>query len=310
MLYSSFDSFLEPDLRESNKPGGGLLPTNLRKEIDDLNEWVYETVNNGVYKVGFATAQEAYDANIYPLFKSLDRLEAHLSKPAHQPYLFGQHITEADIRLYVTLARFDVAYYTIFTCNLKMIRHDYPLLSRWLRNLYWDESDRTNGGVFKKTTFFDLYKYGYLRARGARVHGKFDLSTPVVVPRGPIPDIEPLTDAEEQQLINGTSALKVDTNGTALTPPSNPFSAQGQGMSALFGAEIDSPDVGDNASVTTDTTATTALRSPVGEDEEKEPSLKQKIKRRTTYSEENQKWYRAARRAEKKTGAPYIHLAL
>jgi glutathionyl-hydroquinone reductase len=84
MLYSSFDSFLEPDLREVNKPNGGLLPDLYRKEIEEMNEWVYTTVNNGVYKVGFATTQEAYDANIYPLFNSLDRLEAHLADPAHR----------------------------------------------------------------------------------------------------------------------------------------------------------------------------------------------------------------------------------
>ena len=308
MLYSSFDSFLEPDLREANKPGGGFLPSHLRKEIDEMNEWVYNTVNNGVYKVGFATTQDAYDANVYPLFKSLDRLEAHLSDPRHQPYLFGQYITEADIRLYTTMARFDVAYHTIFTCNLKMIRHDYPLLSRWLRNLYWDESDRTNGGAFKKTTFFDVYKYGYARARGRVQRGeKSDVGWTVVLPRGPLPDIEPLTDEEEQQLINGTSALKLDTNGTGTAASSNPFSAQGQGMGAMFSAEADSPDVGDNASATTENTATTAIKD--GEDGE-ESGLGQNIKRRTTYSEENKKWYKAAKKAEKKSGAPNMHLAL
>jgi glutathionyl-hydroquinone reductase len=111
ILYSAFDDFLEPHQREANKPGGGFYPEPLRKQIDEMNEWVYNTVNNGVYKCGFAMTQEAYDANIYPLFKSLDRLEAHLSDSAHQPYLFGQYITEADIRLYTTMARFDVAYY-------------------------------------------------------------------------------------------------------------------------------------------------------------------------------------------------------
>ena len=313
MLYSSFDSFLEPDLREANKPGGGFLPEHLRKEIDEMNEWVYNTVNNGVYKCGFAQSQEAYDANIYPLFKSLDRLESHLSSPSHQPYLFGQHITEADIRLYTTLARFDVAYHTIFTCNLKMIRHDYPLLSRWLRNLYWDESDRTNGGAFKKTTFFDVYKYGYLRARGRVQRGeKSDIGWSVVLPRGPAPDIEPLTDEEEQQLINGTSNLKLNTNGTSAS--SNPFSAKGQGMGAMFGADADSPDVaadtpgrGDSERVTT---AVRDADSAVGDGDAKEQDPKQEVKRRTTHSEENAKWYKAAKKAEKKAGAPNVHLAL
>lgn len=155
MLYTEFDEFIPEKLREVNKPGGGLYPEQLRNEIDEMNEWVYNTVNNGVYKTGFATTQKAYEDNLYPLFKSLDRLEEHLGQPGHQPYLFGEHITEADIRLYTTIARFDVAYYLIFKCNLKMIRHDFPRLDLWYRRLYWDESDRTNGGAFKKTTYFD-----------------------------------------------------------------------------------------------------------------------------------------------------------
>jgi glutathionyl-hydroquinone reductase len=155
MLYSSFDSFLDPQYREVNRPGGGFYPEGLRSEIDAMNEWVYPNINNGVYKCGFATTQEAYDANVYPLFSALDRVEKHLADPKFDgPYLFGENITEADIRLYTTMIRFDVAYVTIFQCNIRDIRHGYPNISRWLRNLYWDESDRTNGGVFKKTSYF------------------------------------------------------------------------------------------------------------------------------------------------------------
>ena len=157
MFYTAFDSFLDPQYREVNRPGGGFYPEDLRGEIDAMNEWVYNTINNGVYKCGFATTQEAYDANVYPLFASLDRIEKHLGDPAHQPYLFGENITEADIRLYTTMVRFDVAYVPIFQCNIRDIRHGYPRISRWLRNLYWDDSDRTNGGVFKKTTFFGMW---------------------------------------------------------------------------------------------------------------------------------------------------------
>ena len=204
MLYSEFDAFIPENMREANKPGGGLYPDHLRAQIDEMNEWVYNTVNNGVYKIGFATAQEAYDANLYPLFDSLDRLEKHLSQPEHQPFLFGKNITEADIRLYTTLIRFDVAYYTIFKSNLKMIRHDYPNLHLWLRKLYWDESDLTNGGAFKHTTQFEIvslqisgyiycspdvqYKYGYLRALD-KVQGPPES---IVIPGGPQPDILPL----------------------------------------------------------------------------------------------------------------------
>jgi glutathionyl-hydroquinone reductase len=153
MFFEGFDQLLPPERREAMRPDP-LLPKHLRSEIDELNSWVYETVNNGVYKAGFARSQAAYDDAIVRLFDSLDRLEAHLGDPQHQPYLFGETITEADIRLFTTLVRFDVAYHTLFKCNIKMIRMDYPRLHDWLRRLYWDESPRTAGGAFKSTTDF------------------------------------------------------------------------------------------------------------------------------------------------------------
>lgn len=325
ILYDSFDEFLEPDQREVNKPGGGFYPAHLRKEIDAMNDWVYNTVNNGVYKCGFAKTQEAYDANVYPLFKSLDRLETHLADPAHQPYLFGGQITEADIRLYTTLARFDVAYHNIFNCNLKSIRHDYPRLSKWLRSLYWDESDRTNGGAFKQSTYFEIYKYGYLKAQAVAVLGTTDV--PLIVPRGPVPDIQPLTDEEEAEQISGTTrklnGLTLDSSARGIvgSPTSNnPFSAAaGGGMSALFGADIDSP-ADETASATTGLGSTVGSPSTKGRideedgetgfDENGEFHPRRMIKRRTTYSDANAKWYKAAKKAEKKAGAPPIHLAL
>ncbi|RVX69680.1 hypothetical protein B0A52_06324 [Exophiala mesophila] len=327
ILYSAFDDFLEPDQREVNKPGGGFYPPHLRAQIDAMNTWVYDTINNGVYKCGFAKTQEAYEENLYPLFKSLDRIESHLSNPAHQPYLFGGQITEADIRLYTTIARFDVAYHNIFNCNLKTIRHDYPHISKWLRNLYWDESDRTNRGVFKKTTFFELYKWGYLKARlRALVGNTAAASFPLIIPRGPQPDMLPLTDEEEAELIQSTTrklnGLTLDSSATATatSPHANPFSAApGGGMGALFGADIDSPIAEETGSVTTgigSTVASPSVKSKVDDDGETgfddngEFHPRRLIKRRTTYNEENAKWYKAAKRAEKKSGAPNIHLAL
>lgn len=181
MFYSEFDDLLPEEMREVNKPGGGFLPDELRKDIEEMNEWVYNTVNNGVYKTGFATNQEAYEGHLFPLFASLDRLEEHLAQSGHGPYLFGDQITEADIRLYPTIIRFDSSYHTTFKCNLKMIRHDYPRLDKWLRTLYWDTSEKTNGGAFMKTTHFDCFKHGYATNRGQ-----------AVIPKGPLPDILPL----------------------------------------------------------------------------------------------------------------------
>ncbi|KAL3473624.1 haloacid dehalogenase [Aspergillus californicus] len=188
MFYAEFDDLLPEERREVNKPGGGLYPAHLREEIDGMNEWVYNRINNGVYKTGFATTQKAYEENLYPLFEALDRVEAHLAQQGHGPYLFGEHITDADVRLYTTIARFDVAYYLIFRCNLKMIRYEYPLLDRWYRRLYYDESEKTNGGAFGKTTFFDIFKFGYLVSVGKKQG--ID-SSELVIPAGPKPDILP-----------------------------------------------------------------------------------------------------------------------
>jgi putative glutathione S-transferase len=138
MFYTAFDALLPPALRS---PTLDFYPSHLRGAIDEMIAWIYDLLNNAVYKAGFATTQPAYDSAITSIFSALDRLEAHLSSPTYSgPYLFGSSITEADIRVYPTLIRFDVAYHTIFKCNLKMIRHDYPKLHDWMRGLYWGES--------------------------------------------------------------------------------------------------------------------------------------------------------------------------
>ncbi|KAG2189180.1 hypothetical protein INT44_004322 [Umbelopsis vinacea] len=108
-------------------------PENLRSEIDEINEWIYDTVNNGVYKSGFATTQAAYEKNVYPLFESLDRIEKILST---NEWLVGGVLTEADIRLWTTIVRFDPVYVGHFKCNLKTIEKDYPNTLRWARQLY------------------------------------------------------------------------------------------------------------------------------------------------------------------------------
>lgn len=107
-------------------------PAALRGEIDALNERIYDTVNNGVYKSGFATTQEAYEENVVRLFATLDELEERL---ATRRYLTGEQITEADWRLFTTLIRFDAVYVGHFKCNIRRIA-DYPNLSGYLRDLY------------------------------------------------------------------------------------------------------------------------------------------------------------------------------
>ncbi len=124
MLNSAFGAFT--DVRTD------FYPAELRGEIDRINAVVYETVNNGVYRSGFAVSQAAYEDAARALFATLDRLEQRLSQ---QRYLVGKQLTEADWRLFTTLVRFDAVYYSHFKCNLRRIT-DYPNLSNYLRDLY------------------------------------------------------------------------------------------------------------------------------------------------------------------------------
>ncbi|MCB1383649.1 MAG: glutathione S-transferase family protein [Notoacmeibacter sp.] len=124
MLNSAFDAFTEADT--------DYYPEALRTEIDALNDRIYETVNNGVYRAGFATSQEAYDEAFDALFETLDWLDSLLS---NQRWLAGERQTEADWRLFTTLLRFDPVYVGHFKCNLRRIA-DYHSLSNYLRDLY------------------------------------------------------------------------------------------------------------------------------------------------------------------------------
>jgi putative glutathione S-transferase len=107
-------------------------PAPLREDIDRINAVVYENINNGVYRTGFATTQEAYEEAFHSLFDAFDEIEQRLSR---RRYLAGGEITEADWRLFTTLIRFDAVYFGHFKCNLRRII-DYPNLSNYLRDLY------------------------------------------------------------------------------------------------------------------------------------------------------------------------------
>lgn len=124
MFNSAFD--------EVGATTGNFIPPELLAEIDDINTFVYSAVNNGVYKAGFATTQEAYEQPLTTLFDALDTLEARLAK---RRYLMGDTITEADWRLFTTLVRFDAVYVGHFKCNIHRII-DYPNLWGYLRDLY------------------------------------------------------------------------------------------------------------------------------------------------------------------------------
>ena len=152
------------------RPGLDLYPERLRAEIDALNDVVYTTVNNGVYRCGFATTQQAYDAAVAALFATLDDLEQRL---AGQRYLFGGQITEADVRLWVTLARFDSVYVTHFKANIRRLV-DYPNLWAYTRDLYQQPA-------FGPTTNFDHIKRHYYTTHP-------HLNPQRIVPAGPLLD--------------------------------------------------------------------------------------------------------------------------
>lgn len=149
--YFNLTKYWELEWKEFHKEGApDLYPATLRDEIDALNDILFHEINNGVYKAGFARSQEAYEEAYDLVFNRLDWLEERLS---HQRYLFGDRITESDVRLYVTLARFDVAYHNGFMLNRNKLI-DFPNLWGYTRDLYQQEG-------FGDTTDFDAIKKHY-----------------------------------------------------------------------------------------------------------------------------------------------------
>lgn len=147
-----------------------LYPENLRTEIDEINALVYEDVNNGVYKCGFATSQAAYEAAFDALFARLDWLEARLTE---QRFLVGSQLTEADIRLFTTLVRFDSVYYGHFKCNLRRLV-DYPNLWAYARDLY------------QRSGFGETVNQDHIKRHYYMTHDKLNPSR--IVPKGPAVD--------------------------------------------------------------------------------------------------------------------------
>lgn len=158
MLNSAFEALAEPSV--------DLYPERLRAEIDSWNDRIYPWLNNGVYRAGFAATQQAYEEAFHDVFGMLDQLEAHL---AIRRFLVRERLTEADIRLFVTLIRFDVAYYGLFKCNLRRIA-DYPALSAYLRRML------EIPGV-RETVNIDHIKRGYYSIKALNPNG--------IVPLGP-----------------------------------------------------------------------------------------------------------------------------
>jgi len=163
ILNSEFDAFTDSNLN--------LYPSAYRSDIDQLNTLIYETVNDGVYRAGFATSQQAYEKAVFALFDTLDTLEARLQK---QRYLFGDLLLETDLRLFVTLIRFDAVYHGHFKCNIRRLV-DYPNLFSYLRDLYQTE------GIAETVNFDHIKRHYYV------THD--DINPTRIVPVGPIQNL-------------------------------------------------------------------------------------------------------------------------
>ena len=176
MLNSAFD--------DVGARGPDLYPEGLRADIDAVNAETYRSVNNGVYRTGFARSQAAYEEAFDELFRALDKLEARL---ATRRYLCGDSPSEADWRLFPTLMRFDVAYFGAFKCNLRRIQ-DYPNLWGYVRDLYQMPS-------IAPTCDLDTYKQGY--------YSISELRNPLgIVPKGPAIDF---TTSHGRERLNGSA---------------------------------------------------------------------------------------------------------
>jgi glutathionyl-hydroquinone reductase len=162
MLNSAFDAFT--NVRDD------YYPAELHSEIDRINDLVYPNINNGVYRAGFATSQDAYEEAARGIFATFDEIETRLSR---QRYLVGNRITEADWRLFTTLIRFDSVYYSHFKCNLRRVA-DYPNLWGYLRDLY------QTPGIAETVSIDQIKRHYYGSQRQVNPTG--------IVPIGPIID--------------------------------------------------------------------------------------------------------------------------
>jgi putative glutathione S-transferase len=163
MLNREFDAL-------ARRKAPDLYPEKLKKEIDWLNERIYRTVNNGVYRAGFATAQEKYEEAVRELFRTLDWLEKRLRG---RRWLCGTSFTEADVRLFTTLVRFDAVYYSHFKCNLRRLL-DYPNLWRYARRVY------ALPGVAKTVDMAQIKEHYYRSMKS--------INPTQIVPKGPLLD--------------------------------------------------------------------------------------------------------------------------
>ncbi|PSN60086.1 hypothetical protein BS50DRAFT_218657 [Corynespora cassiicola Philippines] len=183
-LPSAFNSLLGPQ-------DGAIdfYPSHLRATIDSVSTWLKPNINAGVYRAGFARTQEDYEAAIPPLFGALNKLEKLIAENGG-PYVLGKELTELDLLAYPTIVRFDVVYVQHFKTNLGTIRHEYPVLNNWLKNLYF------NVEGFKESVDFKHIKENYTKSHS-------DINPLAITPLGPYPEVEEGYEADWSKLKPG-----------------------------------------------------------------------------------------------------------
>ena len=191
-LPTAFDSVVHPPKKLD------LYPAGLAKVIDELSGWMQSDLNTGVYKAGFANSQEAYDRAVPVVFDALNKLEALIAKNCG-PFILGSGLTELDIRAYATIVRFDAVYVQHFKCNLGTIRHNYPVINNWLKNLYWDVSgfaESTNFKHIKENCTSSpprvgiIYIIGFADLLFSDTKSHLDINPKGITPMGPLPPVE------------------------------------------------------------------------------------------------------------------------
>lgn len=180
MLNTTFNDYL-PEGSEQQRLN--FYPPELQDKIDEVNSWMMPNLNEGVYKAGFAATQEDYDKHCPVVFQTLDRLE-NILDDQKTVFILGNTLSEVDIKLYTTLVRFDTIYQQHFKLMLGSIRHNYPRLNSWLKNMYWNVP-----GV-KNTTNFKHIKENYSKSHP-------DINPKAITPMGPVPEVEPWTEQDQ-----------------------------------------------------------------------------------------------------------------
>ncbi|MCJ1295568.1 hypothetical protein MMC34_007131 [Xylographa carneopallida] len=179
-LNTAFNDLLPSDSDERHLD---FYPELLHQQIDSVNRWLLPDFCGGVYRAGFAPDQESYNKACKVVFASLDRLE-ELLRSHNGPFILDKQMTELDIKAYATLIRLDTIYVQHFKVNIGTIRHNYPIVHRYLKNIYWNVT-----GV-KETTNFRHIKENYSKSHS-------DINPKAITPLGPVPDIEPWTEIDE-----------------------------------------------------------------------------------------------------------------